>query len=218
MTIKSRLSAGNHAASGRNERGVTLLEMMIALAIGSWVIIAVIGLYLAIARASLFQQDINADQQGLQYVQQFFSTRVHQASAVNAASTPRSLVLEQRGDPGGNEPVTDCAGQLHDESAEWLETIVFDDAQRLTCGGAVLLENVADLSLRYGIDHDRDHYIKEREYLSADDISAADWPRVAAVRIEFSVANHRDKNPQHTHLLYFALHQKILAGSERDHE
>ncbi|WP_445620178.1 PilW family protein [Kushneria sp. Sum13] len=209
MNIANRSSVGHNARARRSEQGLTLLEMMIALAIGSWVIMAVIGLYLSVAHAALFQQGLNKDQQGLQYVQHFFSNRLQQASAVSSDSTSNVLVLQYRGALGSQGQITDCTGQAHGDSNDWLESIAFDEAGRITCHGAVLLDDVADLSLRYGVDQDRNHYLQEREYLSAGDLNDADWPKVEAIRVEFSVINN-DKTLPHTHLLYFALHQKIM--------
>ncbi|RKD84634.1 PilW family protein [Kushneria marisflavi] len=110
MNMAPRLSRANSAGSGRHEQGLTLLEMMIALCIGSWVILAATGLYLSVTRATLFQQDLNTDQQGLQYVQQFLSDRLLQADAINPGSTSTRLALEYKGAAGSQGQDIDCTG------------------------------------------------------------------------------------------------------------
>ena len=56
-----------------------------------------------------------------------------------------------------------------------------------------LLEGVEDMSILYGVDTSTDNYTVPSKYIAAGTVTAAEWTKVVAVRIELLVATIEDK-------------------------
>jgi type IV pilus assembly protein PilW len=184
----------------RRERGLSLVELMVALVLGVLLTLAALQLFTTNQRSFQLQQTVSALQEDGQMVIRYIAAGIRNAgldSPGNGTHSPVKLSTEAPpsldGADGANDQVVlhywgsgdlggaDCAGTRLDPGDEAVivnryfvsETGVLSCEGSLTAGGAVeLLPNVESFQVQYGVDLNRNGLLEVNRYLNADQLAA----------------------------------------------
>lgn len=176
---------GSHRAFGNSECGLSLVELMLAMVIGLFLIAGVVGVLISTRQSTDIKRELDRTQESLRFGATAITRVVRLATAIDAASTEDRLIVQLPG--GAGRP--DCAG-LTGAGTNTFRV----EANRLVCTdvdgnpGNVLLRGVESLSLAYGIDADSDGVLRNSEYRETDNVEAAGgWPEVISTRVTLTL-------------------------------
>jgi type IV pilus assembly protein PilW len=180
----------NPSKSGR-QRGMGLIELIVGMTIGLIVLMALGYFFLGSIQANRTHDDISRMQESGRNALEMMGTAIRQAGYRDDADgafdgtaltgtngTPDTITVEFDAQEDGE---TDCSGD--DIAAGALVTYAFavNGSRKLTCNGSVVVDNIEDMQVVYGIDANKDGVI---ESYSA---TPADFGQVAAVRVNLVV-------------------------------
>lgn len=166
------------------QRGLTLIELMVAMVIGLFLIGGVIGVFVANQQTSNTKQQLDRAQENFRFGSQTLMRVMRQGTGIDPASTSTELIVDFAGGPGTH----DCIGT----TAGGPNRFRVDDQGRLVCADSgnadhVLMGEVAALNVSFGIDADDNGLIGNDEYVAHTDV--ADWTQVASVRAALTLTN-----------------------------
>lgn len=166
------------------QHGLTLIELMVAMVIGLFLIGGVIGVFVANQQTSNTKQQLDRAQENFRFGSQTLMRVIRQGTGIDAASTGTELIVDFAGGPGTH----DCVGT----TAGGPNSFRVDGQSRLVCtdsGGVdhVLIADVAAIDISFGIDANDDGLIDNDEYVAHTDV--ADWTQVGSVRAALTLAN-----------------------------
>lgn len=166
------------------QRGLTLIELMVAMVIGLFLIGGVIGVFVANQQTSNTKQQLDRAQENFRFGSQTLMRVIRQGTGIDAASTGTELIVDFAGGPGTH----DCVGT----TAGGPNSFRVDGQSRLVCtdsGGAdhVLMGEVAAINVSFGIDANDNGLIENDEYVAHTDV--ADWTQVGSVRAALTLTN-----------------------------
>jgi len=153
-----------HLRSNQNQKGITLIELLIAMVISGILVAAIYRLFVTQSRAYVIQDQVVEVQQSIRSAMQILLRDLRMAGydGNNTPSTSLTAIF-----PGNNPPAVSSAavrieyrinGQLNTKvflrnpgTAQLIEDFYVDGVQQPGYP-VVLLENVNDLAFTYGVD------------------------------------------------------------------
>lgn len=167
-----------------HQSGLTLIEMMVAMVIGLFLIGGVISVFVANQQTSNAKQQLDRAQENFRFGSQTLMRVMRQGSGIDPASTSAELIVEFSGGPGTH----DCVGT----PAGGPNRFRVDDQSRLVCtdsGGVdhVLMGDMAALNVFFGLDANDNGLIENNEYVAHSDVT--NWARVASVRAALTLTS-----------------------------
>jgi type IV pilus assembly protein PilW len=187
----------------RNQRGVSLVELMVSTAIGLVILMALGYFFLGSQQVNRTFDDVSRMQESGRNALEVIGKAVRQAGAITDAriltgdpftgtalagvdntGTPDTITVQYEAQTGGE---TGCDGVA---VASGLMTFAFAvDGTTLTCNGTVVVDNVEDMQVSYGLDPERDGTISEYK----SNLTTAEFTQVASVRVNLLVRGPSDK-------------------------
>jgi type IV pilus assembly protein PilW len=170
-----------------------LVELMIGMAIGLVLLIALGYFFLGSRQANRTHDDISRMQESGRHALEILGSAIRQAgyranadvafpgtSLTGTDGTPDSITLQHDAQEGGE---VDCTGANVAAGALVTYAFAVTGSRELTCNGSVVADNIEDLQIEYGIDSDKNGVIES--YKAAP--TAVEFPTVAAVRVHLLV-------------------------------
>lgn len=182
----------------RGQRGMSLVEIMVAMTIGLILLIALAYFFLGSRQINRTHDDVSRMQESGRYALEILGGAIRQAGYYRADFISAFPGTALTGVNGGHDSITvtyqaqdggepDCAGT--DVAAGGLVTYAFavNDSLQLTCNNGtkteIVADNIEDMQITYGIDADKNGVIES--YKAAP--STAEFPHVAAARVTLIV-------------------------------
>lgn len=219
--------------------GFSLVELMIALVLGTVIVLGAVGLFITNQRTFQLQQSLTDVQQQGSFTQGFMMTDLRKVGYQENASTPIGAPVgidfsasTDGGAAGASDKLTfsfegrqDCGGQTSAATARIVESYFVKDGN-LVCNGSLtgadttLLAGVASFQVLYGMDLIEDNQAIATRYATAtvaptltNDKGAT--AQVVALRIAY-IVEQASGNPQNvsTDRDYMLLEQKLTDGSD----
>ncbi|MHB9119599.1 MAG: PilW family protein [Burkholderiales bacterium] len=186
----------------RAQGGFTLIELMIAVTIGLFVMLGVLEIFLNTSKINRNQDNLSHLQETGRFATEFLSRDIRMAGYPKVGFSGTAVVGADGGGLNSSDSISvsfdsttatgampDCLGQTTAEPAV-NQYYIANDANgvpSLFCLGSgnataqAILEGVENMQILYGVDTDGDK--SANKYLSANLLSAADWLNVVSVRI-----------------------------------
>jgi type II secretory pathway pseudopilin PulG len=172
-------------------RGFTLIELMIGMLLGVFVLGGVMSVFIANSQTVLAKRELDNAQESFRFASHTISRMVRNSKGINKSE---NLKLELEFEIEDDLKIFDCLGEV--PSSNFTNTFIFekdpenpDDTKngRLLCEGQVLAEgfNVGDddFGFKYGTYEDSKLWIADEDYKDAADIADAEWNKVVSVRV-----------------------------------
>ena len=172
-----------HTHSGR-ARGFSLVELMVGMVIGLFLIGGAISVFLANQESQRVRMDLDNAQEAFRFGSHTITRVTQLGSSISDASTANQLVVEIL----GGEGVRDCWGQPVATGSR--TNRFFLDGRNLVCDDPdnnILVRGVDSLEFTYGVDSNNDGWISNNEYRAANAIS--DWEDVTSIRARITMEN-----------------------------
>lgn len=180
----------------RPQRGIGLVEMMVTMAIGLVMLIALGYFFLGSQQVNRTSEDVSRMQESGRNALELIGRAVRQAgyrsdpnvafsgtalTGVNSASSaPDTMTIQYEAQEGGE---TNCIGAA--VAAGALVNYAFTiSGGALNCNGVVVVSNVEDMQISYGIDSTKDGVI---DLYKSQPSSAVEFSQVAAVRVSLLI-------------------------------
>jgi len=181
----------------RYHRGVSLIELIIAMAIGAIILLGITSIYASSKKSSKVQEGLSRVQENGRFVIEFLSRDIRMAGFPQG-SGPLAFndLTTTEGAPGDSDQITlqynpptalfvDCNGNLVDPIINKYDIqLNAKNIPGLFCNDIELIEGVDSLQILYGLDTDNIPDGTANTYITANGI-ANRWARVVSVR--FSV-------------------------------
>jgi type IV pilus assembly protein PilW len=233
------MQARRSAVSRVSVSGFSLVELMIALALGTIIVLGAVGLFITNQRTFQLQQSLTDIQQQGSFTQGFMMTDLRQIGYAGEGGTVSAGVIfggsgSTDGGADGNDKLTfafagtqDCEGNSAGTDTRIVESYWVDANKDLRCsssltgstGGTVLLSGVPSFQVLYGMDVNEDKQAIAGRYVTASVaptvLTAQGNPaQVVAIRIAF-IVQQDSNNPQTASVNrdYMLLDQKLTDGA-----
>jgi len=178
------------------QRGIGLIEMMVTMAIGLVILIALGYFFLGSQQVNRTSEDVSRMQESGRNALELIGRAVRQAgyrsdpnvafsgtalTGVNSASSaPDTMTIQYEAQEGGE---TNCIGAT--VAAGALVNYAFTiNGGALNCNGVVVVSNVEDMQISYGIDSTKDGVI---DLYKPQPSSVTEFSQVAAVRVSLLI-------------------------------
>jgi type IV pilus assembly protein PilW len=202
------------------QAGFSLIELMIAIAMGLFLVIGIIGLVISFSSTFRTQDKLTQGQESLRFMLSVLDTTVHNAgyyadpvtdtvaTALPAASvgtfaaaqfisgttdsTTAIDTLNVRYQTAGNDTLMNCQGDASTTKVVLTNSFTVNTSGQFTCAVAtekgslgtplVLADNVASMTVMYGVDTDSDG--SADTYMTAAAVTTSSmWLKVLSVRL-----------------------------------
>lgn len=162
----------------RRERGLSIVELLVAMVIGLFLIGGVVSVFVANQQSAAAKRNFDNSQEALRFMAATVGRIVRLGTAVEATSTASQLVVTYPGGAG----VKNCLGV----AVAGTQTDTFTrSGNELRCNGTTLLDGLSAVSFSYGVDANGNDWIEAGEYVTAP----ADWTAVNSVRVTATLAS-----------------------------
>lgn len=176
-------------------RGFTLIELMIGMLLGVFVLGGVMSVFIANSQTVLAKRELDNAQESFRFASHTISRMVRNSSGINKSE---NLKLELEFEVEDGLKIFDCLGEEKEKtlSPKFTNTFIFekdpenpDDTKngRLLCEGQVLAEGFNmgddDFGFKYGTYEDSELWIADENYKDAADIADTKWNEVVSVRV-----------------------------------
>ncbi len=178
-----------------NCKGVNLIELTIAMAIGSIILLGVTSVYTSGKKAANVQNGLSRVQESGRFVMEFLSRDIRMAgypqgsgplafnsvtTTEGAVGTPDQITLQYNKQLPTS---TDCNGNVVDPIVnKYNIKLNASSIPSLYCNDIELIEGVDSLQVLYGLDTDNIPDGIANSYITAEDITGR-WARVVSVRL-----------------------------------
>ncbi len=176
-------------------KGVNLIELLIAMAIGAIILLGITSIYASSKKASSVQTGLSRVQENGRFVMEFLTRDIRMAGFPQGAG-PLAFndVTTTEGAAGASDQITlqynqptpltaDCNGNLIDPIVNQYDIqLNANNVPGLFCNNVELIEGIDSLQILYGMDTDNIPDGVANTYITADDI-ANRWARIVSVRI-----------------------------------
>lgn len=178
------------------QRGMGLVELMIGIALGLVLLIALGYFLLGSRQANRTHDDLSRMQESGRHALEILGTAIRQAGyrkdadvEANVAlvgaltgtnATPDTITVQYHAQDGGE---ADCTGANVAAGALVTYAFTVNGSRELTCNGTAVADNIEDMQIEYGIDTDKDGVIESYQEAAG----VADFGQVAAVRVNLLV-------------------------------
>lgn len=178
------------------QQGLGLIELMIGMTIGLIILVALGYFFLGSSQANRTHNDISRMQESGRYALEILGSAIRQAgyradadaafagvslAGTNAASpTPDTITVQFDAQEGGE---ADCTGANIAAGALVTYAFAVNANRELTCNGGVLVDNIEDMQITYGIDTGKNGVID----LYTATPNAAQLLEASAVRVSLVV-------------------------------
>ncbi len=160
------------------QSGFTLIELMISLLIGLFIMGGVISAFVVNQQTVNTKRNLDNTQEALRFTANTVSRIVRQADSISNTSTSSQLVVSFTGGTG----LKNCLGQV--VSGVQTNTFTYSSNQ-LLCNNTALVGDITAISFLYGVDANADGYITNAEYIAAP----TNWALVDSVRMSMTLSN-----------------------------
>lgn len=190
------MSAINHTRLSTPQRGMGLVEMMVTMAIGLVILIALGYFFLGSQQVNRTSDDVSRMQESGRNALELIGRAVRQAgyrndpnvafsgtalTGVDSANSAQDTITIQYDAQEGGE--TDCTGTA--VAAGALVTYAFTiNGDALMCNDVAVVNNIENIQISYGIDATKDGVI---DLYKTQPASALEFSQVAAVRVSLLV-------------------------------
>lgn len=177
----------------RGQRGMSLVELMVAMTIGLILLTALAYFFLGSRQLNRTHDDISRMQESSRYALEILGKAIRQAgyrtnveaaflgtALVGTDGTPDTITVQYDAQEGGE---ANCIGTEIAAGALVTYAFAVNGTNQLTCNNNVVADNIADMQITYGIDADRNGVIES--YQAGADVT--DFSQVAAVRVNLLV-------------------------------
>ena len=162
----------------QKQQGFTLIELMISLVIGLFLIGGVISVFATNQKTVETKRNLDNTQEALRFSANTVSRIVKQADAITNASTGSQLVVSFTGATG----LKNCLGQVI--AGVQINTFTYSNNQ-LLCNNTALVGDITAVSFLYGVDANNDGMISNAEYVA----TPSDWTKVDSIRMSITLTN-----------------------------
>jgi type IV pilus assembly protein PilW len=175
------------------QRGMGLVELMIGIALGLVLLIALGYFLLGSRQANRTHDDMSRMQESGRHALEILGTAIRQAgyksdadaafagtALVGTDSTPDTITLQYDAQEDGE---VDCTGANVAAGALVTYAFTVNGSRELTCNGTAVADNIEDMQVTYGIDSNKDGVIESYQDAGA----VASFGQVAAVRVNLLV-------------------------------
>jgi type IV pilus assembly protein PilW len=175
------------------QRGMSLVELMVAMTIGLLLLIALAYFFLGSRQLNRTHDDVSRMQESGRYALEILGKAIRQAGFRNDADVAFAGTA-LAGTDGATDTITveydpqdgleaDCTGTNVTTPGRVTYAFAVDGSQRLTCNGSVVADNIEDMQITYGIDADKNGVVESYQVAGG----VADFSQVAAVRVALLV-------------------------------
>lgn len=180
----------------REQRGMSLVELMIAMTLGLILLTALAYFFLGSRQLNRTHDDVSRMQESSRYALEILGKAIRQAgyrtdvgvlfspgvalAATDSTTAPDTITLQYHAQDEGE---ADCAGTNFVKGALVTHAFAINGTNQLTCNNQVVADNIDDMQITYGIDADRNGVIES--YQAGADVT--DFSKVAAVRVSLLV-------------------------------
>ncbi len=162
----------------RSQKGFTLIELMIAMVIGLFLMGGLISAFATNQKTVSTKRDLDNTIEALRFISGTVNRIVRQADSISSTSTTSQLAVTFTGATG----LKNCLGQV----VNGVQTDTFTYANnQLFCNGTALVGDIAGMTLLYGVDANSDKVISNAEFIAAP----SDWSKVDSVRMSIILTN-----------------------------
>ncbi|MFV2060337.1 MAG: PilW family protein [Gammaproteobacteria bacterium] len=198
-------------------KGVNLIELTIAMAIGAIILLGITSVYSSSKKANTVQNGLSRVQESGRFVLEFLTRDIRMAGypqgagplAFNNATTNEGAAANsdqitlQYNQP---TPLTaDCNGNLVDPIINKYDIqLNANNVPGLFCNDIELIEGIDNLQILYGMDSDNIPDGIANTYVNADDV-ATQWARIVSVRIAVLANSVRETSNMRTRSAYTLL-------------
>ncbi|QTQ31009.1 PilW family protein [Aromatoleum bremense] len=173
----SGLDVCRSACRARRERGLTLVELMIALVLGLFLIGGVSTVFLSNQQTSRVKEDLDRTQESFRFGTHTITRVVRQGTEIDPDSSASQIVVGFADGSGTHDCVGGTLGGPN--------TFLVNGNNELVCTDAngdshILIGAVDALSILFGIDGDEDGFVGSAEFVPKGSVSS--WDRVRSVR------------------------------------
>lgn len=176
--------------------GFSLVELMIALLIGLFLIGGVVGFFISNQQTSEVKRNLDNAQESFRFASMAISRVVRLGGGVDSSD---SAILEPSSDnelivrfPEG-EGVKDCLGQPAETEGDIAENRFFVNGGALLCDNSsqtgTLVSGIESMEVRYGVPG-ASQWVADSDYMLAADITAdtsINWADVTSVRVKLKM-------------------------------
>jgi prepilin-type N-terminal cleavage/methylation domain-containing protein len=160
------------------QQGFTLIELMISLLIGLFIMGGVISVFVVNQQTVATKRNLDNTQEALRFTANTVSRIVRQADSISNTSTNSQLVVSFTGGSG----LKNCLGV----AIAGVQTDTFTYANnQLLCNNTALIDDITAISFLYGVDANADGVITNAEYTAAP----ADFTKVDSIRMSMTLTN-----------------------------
>lgn len=203
----------------RVSRGFSIVELMVAMAVGLMLFGAVVAIYLGTSQATRFQAAVQGVQESGRFALDLVARNLRQAGyddpfsalevdepVLMGTTTPAGALIALGGLKSGvgtvgvryegGDQIRDCLGAPVAVNTYATSVYGVNTANQLVCGTSTsnvtpVVDGIEDLRLRYGIDPDGDEL--PNRYVEAGEVS--DWNQVVTVEILVLASSTADALP-----------------------
>jgi prepilin-type N-terminal cleavage/methylation domain-containing protein len=195
MQLKLRKSGAIMPKKNHHQKGFTLIELMIVLLIGMFLLGGVISALVVNQQTVNTKTNLDNTQEALRFSVNTVSRVVRQADSLNLLSTGNQLVVTS---VTGVTGLKNCLGQ----DIVGLQLDIFRYANnQLLCNNTPLVDDVTGVSFLYGADTNNDGWVSNSEYTATPLI----WRDVNSVRVLITLTNGK------THTFTATVRSKLTA-------
>ncbi|MEQ1593049.1 MAG: PilW family protein [Thiobacillaceae bacterium] len=186
-----------HPLHSARQRGLSLVELMVALTIGLILLIALAYFFLGSRQLSRSHDDVSRMQESGRYALEILGKAIRQAgyradadvafggvalTGTDGADTATPDTITVQYDPQDGLEAS-CTGTNVVSPARVTYAFAVNGSRELTCGGSVVADNIENMQITYGIDIGKDGIIDS--YTATP--TAAQFLQAAAVRVNLVV-------------------------------
>jgi type IV pilus assembly protein PilW len=198
-------------------RGVNLIELVIAMAIGVIILLGITSVYSSSKKANNVQIGLSRVQENGRFVLEFLTRDIRMAGYPQGAGPIAfNNLTTTEGLPGTSDQITlqynqptaltaDCNGNLVDPIINKYDIqLNTNNIPGLFCNDIELIEGIDSLQILYGMDSDNTPDGIANSYITADDI-ADRWARIVSVRISVLANSIKESSNAKTRASYTLL-------------
>lgn len=170
-----------------NQRGISLVELMVGLTIGLFVTAGAAIVILGNKQSAAAKERAEVEQENLRYATTTLARVIRQGARFEDTSGVDSkLIIELSPDPGSH----DCVGNKVVSPGS--TNIIYTAGQQLLCDDVlgnpqVLIEDIDAITFKYGIDSNGNDIIENAEYVAPAAVS--NWADAVSTKIALTQAN-----------------------------